>query len=439
LSAGITDAGARFAEHRVWADEVFTACLPAERIGREAALKIDEYWERGRDAAEGPVDVIDMFSGCGGMSAGFQAVNGAVSAYKIAAAYDIETTANATFARNFDVIPSTRDLRDLAADSGLARAELDAVRRPGAPLVLIGCAPCQGFSSHRNATKPRDRRNSLVVDFAKIAASVEPDVILAENVPELLTDKYWRYVAEARRILEQAGYFVHLGVHNLADFGVPQERFRALMIASKTPVLPPRPFLDPSTYVTVRDAIGNLPPIAAGERSVIDALHFSAKHKESTIATIRAVPRDGGNRPPGVGPDCLRRAHERQGKPMYEDVYGRLRWDRPAITITTYSRNPASGRFVHPEQNRGLTIREAANLQGFPTSYVFEGSLDYCFRQIGNAVPPRFAAVLAAHVTALLVPQADAREHEPGIVRSFGPSFSRMIPGIKSSRIREAA
>ena len=108
------------------------------------------------------------------------------------------------------------------------------------------------------------------------------------------------------------------------------------------------------------DAIGHLPRVAAGERSPGDAMHFSAGHRASTLEVIRAVPKDGGNRPPNVGPACLRRAHERQGKAVYEDVYGRLRWDRPAITITAYARNPASGRFVHPEQDRGLTAREAA-------------------------------------------------------------------------------
>ena len=144
--------------------------------------------------------------------------------------------------------------------------------------------------------------------------------------------------------------------------------------------------------------ISHLPAVDAGERCASDSMHFTAKHQESTVDTIRAVPRDGGNRPDGVGPACLTRVREKQGRGGYDDVYGRLSWDKPAITITAYSRNPASGRFVHPFQDRGLSIREAALLQGFPPDYQFKGSLDDAFRQIGNAVPPAFAACLGMHV-----------------------------------------
>ena len=183
-------------------------------------------------------------------------------------------------------------------------------------------------------------------------------------------------------------------------------------------------------FRTVRDAIGDLPRIEAGQKIEADPWHYTAAHRASTIEVLRAVPHDGGNRPMDVGPDCLRRANEKQGKPAYEDVYGRLAWDRPSVTITNYARNPASGRYAHPEQDRGLSIREAACLQGFPRAFEFAGPLDPCFRQIGNAVPPLFAGSLAAHLLGELLGPPVA-PGPGGILKSVGPSFSRLIPALK--------
>src|ERR1019366_3118289 len=314
-------------------------------------------------------------------------------------------------------------------------------RRPGHPLVLIGCAPCQGFSSHRNRAGHKDQRNSLVVDFARIAGEWNPDAIVIENVPELLTERYWPFVEQSRSILTRAGYSVYVGVHNMAEFGVPQERFRAVMLALPKRFTPPRGFLKRSEFRTVRQAIGGLPKIKAGERHPDDQMHYTAGHHESTLETIRAVPKDGGSRPPDVGPECLRRGAERQGKAMYEDVYGRLYWDRPAITITAYARNPASGRFIHPAQDRGLSVREAALLQAFPPDYAFSGSLDQRFRQIGNAVPPAFASYLACHIIGeLLVPNGASGEvSECGILKPVGASFSRIIAALKAGHREGAA
>lgn len=262
---------------------------------------------------------------------------------------------------------------------------------------------------------------------------LKPDAIVIENVPELLTTKYWSYIEKSRSILAAAGYSIYVGVHNMAEFGVPQERFRAVMLALPKSFVAPRGFLPRARFRTVRQSIGGLPKIRAGQRHPKDPMHYSAGHQPSTLETIRAVPKDGGNRPPDVGPECLRRGKERQGKAMYEDVYGRLFWDRPAITITAYARNPASGRFIHPEQNRGLSVREAALLQGFPSDYWFSGSLDERFRQIGNAVPPAFASYLACYLLGELLTSEPAQHAAmQGILEPVGVSFSRMIPALKA-------
>lgn len=366
------------------------------------------------------------------MSAGFYALNGALPAYRLALAIDSDEVANETYARNLPLMPTHADIEQLARDPSRFSDLIRTVRQsPDHPLVLIGCAPCQGFSSHRNASGADDPRNTLFGDFASLAVAAQPDAVIVENVPELLTDRNWPYVAAARDMLREAGYHVYVGAHNMAEFGVPQERFRAVLIAMRRRFEPPSGFLARDGFRTVRGAIGKLPRIEAGQRLRKDPMHYTARHRPSTLEVLRAVPKDGGNRPADVGPACLTRMAQRQGKPGYEDVYGRLTWDRPAVTITNYARNPASGRFAHPDQDRGLSVREAALLQGFPSGYWFAGGLDPSFRQVGNAVPPTFAAFLAASLLGELVSDEPARQRI-GIDRPIGPSFSRLIPALKS-------
>lgn len=397
----------------------------------KVAMELDANFVSGTTAAPGPVQVVDLFSGCGGMSAGFASINGLVPAYRLLAAADIDAVANRSYHGNLGIRPDELDIGQAARDPGsspvLRRVQAE---RASNPLVLIGCAPCQGFSSHRNSAGRSDPRNGLFADFVTVALHLEPDVIVAENVPELLATRYWPHVESARQRLSAAGYKVHLSVHNMAEFGVPQDRFRALLLAARSPLPPPAGFLKRPEFRTVRQAIGHLASISPGVPDAGDPLHVTAGHRSSTVATISSVPRDGGSRPPWEGPASLKRVAARQGKPAYEDVYGRLWWDRPSITITAYARNPASGRFSHPEQNRGLSIREAALLQGFPNSYRLTGSLDPCFRQIGNAVPPQFSAVLALHVLGHLL-GADYPETS-GIQAPVGASFSRLIPSLKA-------
>lgn len=412
------------------ADPVRTA---ARLIGTRAAMDVDGLWRASEKARASAIDVVDMFSGCGGMSAGFRIANALVPAFRHILAVDIDVVANETYEENLHHAPVAEDVSALARNGRRLRELLAASgRRPDRPLVMIGCAPCQGFSSHRNAAGAADSRNPLVVDFAKLAARALPDVLIMENVPELLTTRHWSYFSEARRILRRAGYYVSTHVVNMAEFGVPQERFRAVVTGTRSPSAPLRGFLGRPEFRTVREAIGRLAPIEAGGTDPSDPMHYVVRHRPETLDLIRSVPRDGGSRPPGLGPECLRRIEERQGRAGYEDIYGRLFWDRPSITVTHYARNPASGRFLHPEQDRGLSVREAALLQGFPADYAFAGSLDERFRQIGNAVPPPFAAYLAFHVLGeLLGPKIPSESHDPGVISPVGASFSRLIPGLK--------
>lgn len=341
----------------------------------------------------GIIDVVDVFCGCGGTSAGFKILSGLQPFYRLAGAIDINLEAGNSYERNLGIRPLHSDLAKIVrSKSGIAEIRKKFGLTGKRPLVLVGCAPCQGFSAHRKKDKRVDPRNSLVVDFAVMAVSLRPDVVVMENVPELLTGKYRSLYDAAEEKLLAAGYSVQSHLVNMAEYGVPQKRIRAVVLAFKAPFRMPRGHLNQNGYVSVRSAIGDLPKLVPGTPCPSDSFHVTASHRPSTISVIRQVPKDGGSRPKGVGPRCLDKVNG------FYDVYGRLRWNDPAITITAYARNPASGRYVHPEQNRGLSAREAAVLQGFPRWYEFTGSFDEWFSQIGNAVPPMYAVRLAAHI-----------------------------------------
>lgn len=380
-------------------------------------------------ASNAEIQVIDLFCGCGGMSLGFAAVGQSIGAFKIVGAVDIDQHALSSYRFNFSASALNFDVRDLAANDHDFEEFIGSLPdyKKNKPLVLIGCAPCQGFSAHRKGRwEEKDSRNGLVRTFADIAVKLEPDCVIMENVPELLSERYWSYFKAFRDRLTSIGYTVKQAILNTAGFGVPQERFRALVIAMKIKKYDfPKAFLQPTEFKTVRDAIGDLPDIEPGKQAKFDWMHRSANHRSTTLDVIRSVPKDGGKRPSGIGPRCLDRIKG------YSDVYGRLFWDKPAITITRYARNPASGRFVHPEQDRGLTMREAARLQGFPDKFHFEGNFDGVFKQIGEAVPPPFSTAIALQVLANIRGDSLGKRRNHLINTPVSDSYGGIIAGIK--------
>jgi DNA (cytosine-5)-methyltransferase 1 len=273
----------------------------------------------------------------------------------------------------------------------------------------------------------------LLETLGKFVLKLAPEAVFIENVPDLFAARNWDSFRRLRDALVEGGYDLRASVVNFAELGVPQERFRAVILARReAPVSLPSAACSPDEFVTVRQAIGHLRPIASGETDASDPMHQASRHRVDTVDVIRQVPLDGGSRPSGVGPACLDRARGDFGG--YTDVYGRLWWDKPAPTITARCRTPSCGRFVHPEQHRGLTVREAALLQTFPESWQFEGPFDDRFKQIGNAVPPRAATAFARHIVSGWRTPA----HEVGTLdigeETFGQSFSVLIPGIRRSR-----
>lgn len=340
----------------------------------------------------GQIDVLDFFCCAGGMTLGFASLS---EYYHILGGIELNPVSMAAYHANYHTEMLNADVSKITPDARLIREKFGIEANSQRPLVIIGCAPCQGFSAHRKKDygNPEDERNTLIGYFSEIAVSLNPDYVVMENVPEILEGKYRNHYDEAKQVFSQHGYKVTQRVYNAAVFGVPQARRRAIVVASKNPDFElPDGLLAENEFKTVRDAMGDLPPIDVNHQNSTDPLHRCSAHRQSTIDVIAQVPHDGGSRPQGVGPRCLDKVKG------FSDVYGRLSWDKPSITITQYARNPASGRYCHPEQDRGLSIREAARLQSFPDGYVWNGSLGDKFKQIGEAVPPLLSLAIATQI-----------------------------------------
>ena len=370
-------------------------------------------------------DFVDFFCGAGGMSYGFHRMADLTGRLHWAGAVDIDKHAIDTYEKNYGHRPANINLAEENVETIKAALDLNSENE----LILIGCAPCQGFSSHRKKdhTGGPDSRNTLVGRFAEIAVELQPKLIIMENVPDLLAKKHWLHYKAFKDTVEAAGYHIAVKILNMAEYGAPQARFRTVLLAAKDfiPTLP-EPVFTPGQFRTVRDAIGNLPPLSAGEKNPDDPMHMTSKHRKETIEILKQVPKDGGNRPQGVGPKCLDKVAG------FYDVYGRLAWDKPAVTITARCRTPSCGRFAHPEQDRGLSIREAALLQGFPEDFIFEGPFDDKYKQVGNAVSPIFSTRLAGHVLTMLAGRNWADEVE-SVNEPYFSSYSGMIAHAKKS------
>ena len=345
-----------------------------------------------------PIYVVDFFCGCGGMSYGFANTRQSHRAFNILLGIDIDANALKTYETNVDAPSLCDDIRTIAKTPQKLENAIGSNLEKLRPLVFVGCPPCQGFSAHRRKDERDDPRNNLSIAFAEICGFFKPDVIVIENVKEILCGRFASYFTKARQRLERHGYRINADILDFSHYGVPQKRHRAVVIGSyRRTIELPRAILDDQSTVTVRQAIGHLNPISSGESDPEDPHHRAPKHIDRILELIRKIPKDGGDRRHLDQSEQLK-CHNRVDKsetPGFTDVYGRLRWDIPSVTITAKSSTPSCGRFLHPEQDRNISVREAALLQGFPHSFDFKGPFANQYRQIGEAVPPKFARALA--------------------------------------------
>jgi DNA (cytosine-5)-methyltransferase 1 len=355
--------------------------------------------------------VVDFFAGCGGLSWGFQNTRQSHLQFEILAGIDIDKTSLSTYRSNIDAPAVALDVREIERRPALLSdivPGFDPLKNR--PLVFVGGPPCQGFSAHRKKDERDDHRNSLLLTFARICHHFKPDAVVMENVPEIITGKYSKYFDAAKELLQE-DYTLEIGLVDLSLFGVPQRRKRALVMGTLAgEIEPPRPIFTKDRPLTVRHAIAHLLEIRAGQIDPRDPSHKAPSHTERILERIKKTPADGGDRRSLSASEQLacHSSIDKSSTPGFTDVYGRLRWDTPSVTITAKSSTPSCGRFLHPEQDRNISVREAAILQGFPQSYVFEGPLVHRYRQIGEAVPPLFSRFLAWHLLDYFSPREAA-------------------------------
>lgn len=333
---------------------------------------------------------IDLFSGAGGLTLGLKNAG-----FKVLAGVEINPIAANTYRVNH---PNTKlfecDIKTLSEDEvlkglGLKRGDLD---------LLAGCPPCQGFSTQRTRNKVSsitDDRNELIFEFLRIVEITHPKTIMLENVPGLAKD--WR-ITSLREKLAELGYLIDddfAQVKDAANYGVPQRRKRLLVKASRLGVIS-NPKSTPMR-TTVRASISQLSkPGTSG-----DSLHDIVENRSEKVKKIISlVPKNGGSRS-DIPREYWLECHKRNDG-GYRDVYGRMPWDDVAPTITGGCHNPSKGRFIHPDQDRAITLREAALLQTFPKDYFFslEKGKDAVALMIGNALPPEF---IRQHATEYLI------------------------------------
>lgn len=333
--------------------------------------------------------VVDLFAGAGLLSSAFRR-----EGYEVVRALELELAAARTYAHNLGHHVEVADVRR--------------VRPQGHCDVLIAGPPCQGFStlgksrrayvgtsrSKANASRREDRsekgdrRASLHV--ARWARALRPQVIVIENVGSFLESEEWRVLC---RRLERDGYQITSGILNAVDFGVPQLRIRSFTIASLgTRVDLPRPRR--SDQLTVRDAWEGLSLVPDNVNN-----HYAPKPSDLALARIRLI-RPGGNRRDVMerAPHLTPRSWWTIERQAAADVWGRMRWDAPSNTLRTALQNPSKGRYIHPQQHRVISLREAARLQSIPDGFEFLGRPYQVARQIGNSVPPLVGRAVARQV-----------------------------------------
>jgi DNA (cytosine-5)-methyltransferase 1 len=332
--------------------------------------------------------VVDIFCGAGGLSHGFLQ-----QGFKIVGGVDIDEDCRYSFESNNDAPFIRRDVTKLTA------REINGLFIPKKTRVLVGCAPCQPFSTYNQ--KNDDPKWRLLSKFGDLVSEVRPDVLSMENVPRLLVFKEGKIFQKFVKGLQDDGYHVVWEVLYGPDFGLAQTRSRLVLLASKLgPIELPKP-THKGKHRTVRQEIGRLREIMHGGADDHDLLHRSSKLAPINQKRIAAAKPGGTWR--DWNKNLVANCHKQSTGRGYSSVYGRMEWDEPSPTITTQFFGFGNGRFGHPEQNRAISLREGALLQGFPPDYAFvpPGSpirFKAIGRLIGNAVPVKLAAAIAKSV-----------------------------------------
>lgn len=339
-------------------------------------------------------EVIDLFCGIGGLSYGLKC-----QGMKILAGFDLDYTCQYAYETNTGGKFYYRDVKTISGDeiNKLYSQKKNVIK------VLAGCAPCQPFSSYafKNKNKDKDKYN-LLYEFGRLVKEVHPDIVTMENVPAIASFKLKSVLADFVEVLQNEGYTVKYKVVYCPDYGIPQTRKRLVLLASRLGNIDLiSPTHKKENYVTVKDAIGHLPPLEAGQGCPTDALHRCRALSPLNLQRLKSTPYGGSWK--DWPADLMLECHKKESGKSFGSVYGRMVWEEPSPTMTTLCTGIGNGRFGHPVHNRAISAREAALFQTFPITYKFfpnehEVSLTKASRYIGNAVPPKLGEVIAQSI-----------------------------------------
>jgi len=341
---------------------------------------------------------VDVFCGIGGLTHGM-----ILEDLNVTTGIDLDDTCKFAFEANNN--NATFLLKDITS---LTPAELKKCFPKGKRKILVGCAPCQPFSlyNHKNAKNVEKRKIDskwkLLYSFANLIDKVNPDVVSMENVPMLVKFNKGKVFQDFLNMLYKKGYKVSWSIVNAQDFGVPQRRKRLILLGSKLGEIQLiEKTIKAKNYTTVRDTIGHLPQVEDGIAHPNDALHRARKLTDINKKRIQAMKEGGFWREwdKSLWLDC----HKKKGGKEFNSVYGRMKWDDVAPTITTFCIGINNGRFGHPQQDRAITLREAALLQSFPANYKFIDpqvpfNVGNIAKHIGNAVPVGLGKAIAKSI-----------------------------------------
>lgn len=337
--------------------------------------------------------VVDVFAGVGALTHGFF-----LEGFNVTAGIDADESCRYAYETNNPGAQLIcKEVQDVTAD------EVSDLYPDDSRKILVGCAPCQPYSQYTKKKEDKQAKWKLIPRFSELISEVLPDIVSMENVPDLVSYRdgkvYRGFVEDLKRQAYHVTEYPHI---YCPDYGVPQERIRLVLFASRhgpIEILPPTHL--PDEYVTVEDALGDLEPLKAGEAAAGDPIHKAASLSRTNLKRIQASEPGGTWRD---WPTELRtKCHSKESGQGYVSVYGRMSWKSLAPTITTQAYNYGSGRFGHPEQDRAVSLREAALLQTFPVDYEFVAPdaavyLTVVGRHIGNAVPVALARIIARSI-----------------------------------------
>jgi DNA (cytosine-5)-methyltransferase 1 len=344
------------------------------------------------------IKVIDLFCGIGGLSYGF-----VKEAFDVVAGIDNEASCKYIYEENNHAKFIAKDIRDVSSN------EIQTLFNNAEIRILVGCAPCQPFSSYAFKSPDHSEEDAkkskwgLLYEFARLIKDTMPEIISMENVPGLAKFDKADVFKGFLKVLADSGYHTDYKIVDCPKYGIPQQRKRLVLLASRLGVINimSETHTSPQSYVKVKDIIGHLEPLVSGEISSKDPIHRAAKLSDKNLLRIKQSKQGGTWRDwdENLVLDC----HKKKTGKSYGSVYGRMRWDEPAPTMTTFCTGIGNGRFGHPEQDRAISLREAALIQTFPEDYKFAESPDKISMTklstfIGNAVPVDLGRVIAKSI-----------------------------------------